>query len=101
MADVIDRQEGIPTHYANIATSLLTADELIMELRRVDKAHRDIVNTSSLESVIVPPATPEEILNHEPIARVVLTFSAAKALKDYLDNTLPRIEELRRSGKLL
>jgi hypothetical protein len=100
MADAKDREEGVPTHYANIATSLLTADELVMELRRVDKPHRDVVKETSGLATIVPPATPAEILSHEPIARVVLTFTAAKALKEYLDSTLPRIEEMRKTGKL-
>lgn len=93
-------QQGPPTYYANIITSLLTVDDLTLEFRRFDKPHREMLATPSQQLAVVPPASTAEVMQHEPIARVVVTFSAATALKEYLDSALPRIEESRRTGRL-
>ena len=85
-----------PTYFANIVTSNLNVDELVMELRRFVAAHRDFLKVGE-ELIPVPPVTMEEILKLEPIARVVLSFTAAKALKQSLDQALPEIEKLRKS----
>jgi len=46
----------------------------------------------------IPPATAQEVMAVEPVARVVLTFSAVRALKEYLDAAFPEIEKKRRSS---
>jgi len=103
MADAAEREQPPPTYYANFATSALNADELVMELRRINKPHREILRPDAGPGpfTVIPPIEPAEIMSSEPIARVVLTFTAAKALKQYLHNTLPAIEESRRTGKPL
>jgi hypothetical protein len=100
MAEARERDQGPPTYYANVVTSLLTADELTMELRRLDRPHRDISKQGLAPTAILPPVPPAEIMNLDPIARVVLTFQAAKALKEYLDGALPRMEVARKTGTL-
>lgn len=99
MTDTNQHGTPMPTYYANFVTSVLTADDLVMELRRFDRPHREIGPPAAGTYTVLLPPTPRDILNQEPIARVVMTFSAARALKDYLDATLPRIEEARKSGK--
>ena len=49
---------------------------------------------------IVTSLLTEDVMRREPIARVVVTFSAARDLKEYLELALPRIEESRRAGRL-
>lgn len=88
-----------PTYYANIVTSLLTEDDLTLELRRVDKPHREVMAGPGERLTEIPPASTEDVMRREPIARVIVTFSAARALKEYLDLALPRIEESRRAGR--
>lgn len=92
-------QQGPPTYYANIITSLLTVDDLTLEFRRFDTPHREMA-TPGQQLTVVPPASAAEVMQQEPIGRVVVTFSAARALKEYLDSALPRIEESRRTGRL-
>jgi hypothetical protein len=93
-----------PTYYANFVTSMLTVDDLLLELRRVDRAHRDWLaspppgKSASGTFTPVPALTSAEIMEHEPIARVVMSFSSAKALSNYLNAALPAIEEARRTG---
>jgi hypothetical protein len=99
-----DGEAPAPTFYANFVTSILTVDDLVMELRRVDRTHREMLSTMTAAPVTapfipLPSITPADIMALEPIARVVLSFSAAKALKEYLDNALPAAEESRRTGK--
>lgn len=86
-----------PTFHANISTSNLNVDEMTMEFRWIAKPHREWMKEGS--SVLeIPPATPQEIMAVEPVARVVLTFSAARALKEYLDLAVPQIEKKRKSS---
>jgi hypothetical protein len=86
----------IPTFYANIVTSNLNVDEMTMELRWFAQPHRGRVKEGTGVTT-VPPASPEELMAVEPVARVVLTFSAVKALKQYLDQALPVTENARKS----
>ena len=90
----------VPTYYANIVTSNLNADDLTMEFRRIDRPHNKFLDgeSSGQPLTIIPPATLGEIMEQQPVARIVLTFSAAKSLKQYLDAALPRAEQARKTG---
>ena len=86
-----------PTYFANLVTMNLNVDEMVMEFRRFIQAHRDFPKGSEKLIPLEPPK-PEELLNLEPIARVVLSFTAAKSIKAYLDQALPQIEKQRKSS---
>lgn len=86
-----------PTYFANVATTILNVDEMTMEFRRYTQPHREILKLGRKDMVPIPPPKPEEIYQLEPVARVVLTFTAAKALKQYLDAALPQIEQQRKT----
>jgi|KBSSwiStaDraftv2_1062776.scaffolds.fasta_scaffold85456_3 hypothetical protein len=90
----------IPTFYANIVTSNLSTDDLTMEFRRIDRPHNEVMSleTPGAPLTIIPPPGPAQILALPPVARVVLTYTAAKVLKDYLDGALPRAEQARKMG---
>ena len=47
---------------------------------------------------MIPPPKVEQIYSMPPVARVTITYSAAKALKEYLDIAIPRAEQARRTG---
>lgn len=85
-----------PTFYANIVTMNLNADELTIELRRYFALHRDHVAGIAIGIKSLPPPSAKELLEVDPIARVVVTYSAAKALKEYLEQAFPEIEKLRK-----
>ena len=89
-----------PTFFANIVTSNMNPDELTMEFRRFDWPHN---LWASFEKpgeplAIIPPPNVEEIYSTPPVARVTITYAAAKALKQYLDVALPRAEQARKAG---
>jgi hypothetical protein len=91
-----------PTYFGNFATTTLNTDELVLELRRIMKPHRETMKPGSANAPsIIPPLAIEEIMREEAVVRVVMTFTAAKALKEYLDNVMPRVEESRQTGKPL
>jgi len=77
---------------------MINADELTMEFRRVLQPHNKLLPGIS-KTTIVPPPTVEELAAAEPIARVVLTISAAKALKSYLDEVMPSVDHARMTGE--
>ena len=85
-----------PTYFANVVTMNLNVDEMVMEFRRFIPAHRDFVKAGEKLTLLEPPQV-KEVLNLEPIARVVLSFTAAKTIKQYLDQALPQIEKQRKS----
>lgn len=85
-----------PTYFANIVTSNLNADEMVMEFRQFFQPHRGFVKSGDKPIYLEAPKV-EELLELEPVARVVLTFSAAKSIKQYLDQALPEIEKQRKS----
>jgi hypothetical protein len=87
-------RDEVPTFYANFVTMTLNTDELVMEFRRIDKPHRETIALP-----IIPAPTTEEIMRIDPIARVVLTFTSAKALHQFLGNTLPGAEKSRKTGE--
>lgn len=99
MVESADSQD-IPTYYANFVTSQINVDELSMEFRRLFIPHREMALQEAKDGIVpVPPVTGDRVMKLEPIARVVLTFSAAKALRDYLDKVLPSMEAQRTKGQ--
>ncbi|MHB8381458.1 MAG: hypothetical protein ACYDC3_03840 [Candidatus Binataceae bacterium] len=95
MGDGVDKKD-IPMIHANIVTSNMNVDELTMELRWVTAAHRNHMKTGD-GLIQIPPLTTEEVMAVEPVVRISMTFTAARALKHYLDQALPEIEKTRRS----
>lgn len=92
-----EMQSGPPTFHANIVTMILTVDEFTMELRSYLPAHRDQISTDPADALKpLPPPAVEEVMKVEPVARVVLTYNAAKALMEYLVKAFPPTEALRR-----
>lgn len=91
------------TFYANVVTSQINVDELVLELRRVFQPHREFLSApaSGARAVPVPLVTPTKIAESEPVARVVMTFSAAVALWNYLDEVMPRAVAARQAGQPL
>jgi hypothetical protein len=98
MSDAAQQPTLTPTYYANFVTSLFTPDDLVLELRRFDRPHREFTSSGQEPLSLLPAVTPADVMRQDPIARVVMTFSAAKALKAYLDSALPPLEEARRTG---
>lgn len=86
-----------PTYFANIVTMNMSVDEMVIEFRRYLKAHKDLSLGTGPELKPIPPPAADEILGVEPVVRVVLTFSAAKGLMQYLNQALPQFEQLRKS----
>ncbi len=100
MSEGAEKQEA-PTYFANVVTVNINVDELVMEFRRILIPHKEQLKTSRPEApIFIPPVAPEKILDIDPVARVVLTITAARALKQHLDDMLPKIEEARKTGEL-
>ena len=88
--------DGVPTYFSNIVTSNLFPDELILEFRRFLQEHKKIFDPKSGANIVdITPPSMEQIYANHPIARVVLTFAAAKSLRDYLNETIPEMEKRR------
>lgn len=86
-----------PTYFSNVVTMLLSADEMTIEFRRYMPSHKEFLKSSGRDLVSIPSPSPEKIYQVEPVARVVLTFTAVKMLKQYLDTAFPQIEKQRRT----
>jgi len=98
MSEGAGKQEP-PTYFANIVTIQVNADETVLEFRRIMTPHRVQLKLQPSEGMTpVPPPTPENIFEVDPVARVVLTFTAAQALRTNLNNMLPAAEIARKTG---
>ena len=99
MPDETIRSEA-PTYFANVVTMNLDADQMVMEFRQNLPLHRKaLAQLTSTEVVELKPPSPQELISLEPVARVVLTFTAVRYLKQYLDKAFPMIEARRAIGK--
>jgi len=97
MAEETKRSEP-PTFFANVLTMNLNVDEMVIELRQYHPDHRALMGAGTGEKPVpVPPATQKDLLGVEPVARVVLTFTAVRTLKQYLDAAFPPTEQVRRT----
>ena len=98
MPEATGPQES-PTYFANVVTSMLNVDGITMEFRQYLPPHKHLITTAAPEIIPIPPPTVEDIYKVQPVARVVLSFSAVRALKAYLDQALPQMETARRTGQ--
>ncbi len=86
------------TFFGNFVTANINSDELVLEVRDVRLPHKDTLKGAAGASVVdVPAPTPEQIYAIEPVARIVLTFTTAKFLKNFLDNAFPTAEKNRKA----
>jgi hypothetical protein len=85
-----------PTFYGNIATVHVNVDEVSIEVRRILIPHGTLWRQSQGKE----PATvwsDDEVYKYPPIAKIVLTFLAAKQLRETLNTMFPSIEEQRKA----
>lgn len=87
--------DSAPTFFANIVTSNLFADELVLEFRRFIQQHREVFDPSGGGMKPIPPPGADRVYAVPPIARVVLTYSAAKDLQKYLNEAVPRMDKAK------
>jgi hypothetical protein len=85
-----------PTFFANMATIHVTLDEVSIEFRRVMKAHKELAEAAK-GGTDVPPLTEQDLYASPPIAKVVLTFLAARVLRDNLNNLMAQFEQMRKT----
>ena len=70
MPEQLARQEP-PTYFANLVTTTLNVDELTIEFRRYIFPHRELLKTPTQQTKSIPPPSPEEIVQLEPVVRVI------------------------------
>jgi len=83
-----------PTFYANVVTVSVDPDVVYMELRRYIVPHASMYR-SARAAQPTPPPSDEDIYAEDPIARVVLTYAAAKSLQTNLNAMIPKMESAR------
>jgi hypothetical protein len=93
MADVASHAEP-PTFYANFVTVSVDPDVLYMEVRRYIIPHQELYRRTKTGETAPPPET--AAYAEEPIARIVLTYTAAKTLHASLSEMIPRMELARK-----
>lgn len=87
-----------PTYFGNAVTVIVGTDEASIEIRRLMPTHKEFDEATKRGTQASPPVTPEQFYNSPPIAKIVLTFTAAKYLRDILTSLLPRFEASRKEG---
>lgn len=91
----------VPTFHANLVTMNINADEMVVEFRDFHPDHQREWEKAGApetgEPVPFVPATARELYNVRPTVRVVITFSAARSIKLYLDQTLDKTAEGRKA----
>ncbi|MGH2362465.1 MAG: hypothetical protein ACRDGM_18225 [bacterium] len=98
MSDSAGSAISPPTFYGNIATAQINTDELVLEIRSIRLPHSKIGQSSEAPMIDVPPVTPQEAFSVEPVARVVLTFNAARSLQSFLVTAIATMDQRRRGG---
>jgi len=94
MGDKTEHSE-VPTYYSNFVTMQLNTDEMVMEFRSHRPEHNRTAKGGE-EILEIPPAEPGEVLSVDPVARVVVTFTSAAAMKQFLDQAFPTALERRK-----
>ena len=87
-----------PTFFANLATVQVATDEVNIEFRRFMRTHEEFHRLTEGGKQPLPPVSDEEVYRVPPVARVVLTFTSARLLRDNLNGLLSQFEETRKPG---
>jgi hypothetical protein len=87
-----------PTFFGNIITAHVTTDEVSFEVRRLMPTHSQISEVTKGGREPMKPLTESDVYAIPPIAKVVLTFTAAKNLRDNLNTLITQMEEARKRG---
>ncbi len=86
-----------PTYYANIVTASVDPDVVYLEFRRYITSHLEMYRRARTSSATPAPSLTEEAAYElEPVARVILTFTGAKALQTNLNELIPKMEHARK-----
>jgi hypothetical protein len=93
MADIASHDEP-PTFYANLVTLSVEPDVVYIELRRYIIPHREQHQRAKTGETGSPPE--EAVYAEEPIARMVITYTAAKALYANLGEMIPKMQSARK-----
>ncbi len=93
MADVASHAEP-PTFYANVVTLSVDPDVMYIELRRYIISHREQYERTKAGKTV--PPSDEAVYAEEPIARVVITYTAARALHANLGELIPKMQLARK-----
>jgi len=96
MADVASHAEP-PTFYANVVTLSVDPDVVYMELRRYILSHQDQFQRAKSPGGPAPPSE-EAVYAEEPIARMVITYTAARALYANLGEMIPKMQAARKES---
>ena len=83
-----------PTFYANVVTASVDPDAVYLELRRLIIPHRDMYANTKTGGAA--PPSDEATYALDPIARVVITYTAAKALQATLNELVPKMQLARK-----
>lgn len=95
---VMPDQAAPPIFFGNLVTAHVNVDEVSLEVRRFMPPHAEISEATKGGKEPMKPLTEADVYTIPAIAKVVLTFSAAKALRDSLDTLLPQLEDARKLG---
>jgi hypothetical protein len=98
MSEATSKQEP-PMYFANLVTLTVTVDEAVLEFRRFTSPHKETKIIPDGSVTVIPAPTHDQVMAIEPIARVVLTYTAAQALRDILVNMLAPVDKARRAGE--
>jgi len=78
------------TIHANCVTTMLNADELMIEFRRIELTHLEISKRGGKADY-----TGEDVAKAPVLVRASITFSAAIAFAEQLSNLIPATHEFR------
>ncbi len=87
-----------PTFYANVVTASVDPDVVYLELRRYITPHRDMYRMTQPAGE-VPAISGEAVYAIDPVARVVLTYTAARLLQQNLNDLIPKMVSARRGSE--
>ena len=79
-----------PTIHANCVTTMLNADELLLEFRRIEISHLEIAARGGKADY-----TGDDVKKAPVLARIAVTFSAAIAFASQLSELIPATHEFR------
>ena len=92
-------KQAPPIYFANLVTLTVTVDEAVLEFRRTTSPHKETKLKTDVPVTVIPAPTPDQIMAIDPVATVVLTYTAAQALRENLGNMLAQVDKARRAGE--